>query len=382
MSSDSFSLLSDESASVCCDFCLPEAPSTPVSTCKECLVYLCQKHKEAHLENRYTFEHSLQNYDELKNDETLEKKLTENHAARKHVKTCKIHSPQLANLVCLECEETVCQSCHFMDAHKGHKFRFVLDQLDSAKVNFDGVKTGMNADRHLFEGKVCEMNELVVNLESVRGDLIAKLDLEKKNLLEKIESDYQKAKYDIEIAVDKKKRDFEKISADLNETVTWYTNGLNTIDQGLKTADPFITVVEAFKVPHWKEEMVEKEKILKTIMPTASDDLTVSWAVPLKGKYLGLKIFSADLDKVVFVQNSGDPYLDFSRHTGLLGLITRKPLELSLYCGYCSLQKIENIYLPTGDKHLACPQFRYCKAHHPSNLILQLNGKTVPIEYK
>ena len=317
----------------------------------------------------------------MEGDEGLCEKVNANHSLLGNVKTCGLHSPELADLVCIECEVIVCQSCQFIDSHRNHTFRFVADQVESSRAALNNVRSTFDAKKTTFQENFDEMADLLNWVDKVKGELLSKLEFEKKILIKKIELDYQKAKAQIVAKVGERQSKFEKVSADLDENLTLCQKGLDNIEEVLQCNDPFRAVTEAFAVHHWNEKLTEQQKNLVKIMPTAKDDFTVNWKPTAEVEYMQFEFVLGTVGGAELNCDWQNVFLRFSQTSGLLNLETKPVFDVDLHCSYCGHKKIEQDYsLNSGDLAVGY-QFSNCHRSHPSYLKLLLDGKSVDLEH-
>jgi hypothetical protein len=132
------------STSVCqpsvCDHCLLDNPQLATKVCQDCLVKLCQIHSQNHAITRLTAKHKLlsqEEWESLPEFGGLQLKMNQNRQIIMYEETCKQHSPNIANKICVECQMVVCQDCLFSNDHVNHTFKLASDFIPNLISKFE-----------------------------------------------------------------------------------------------------------------------------------------------------------------------------------------------------------------------------------------------------
>lgn len=159
-----------------CDKCKEGVHSCYEAVCKQCLLHLCAEHVQAHINDRFTCTHTLIPRDSEELAE-IAQKLLEHQAIIRNVKTCEVHSPELAALYCKNCTCVVCQSCFFTMEHKDHEFvavqEYAKDAVASAQKAIAPVIEECRTHIHAKNKALVTMQK---NLESARDEATCKLN--------------------------------------------------------------------------------------------------------------------------------------------------------------------------------------------------------------
>lgn len=280
-----------------CDLCVNE--SEAIIACNQCLLKLCEHHRNSHLITKTTAHHQLFPLHELFKAIALDKEV-------KFESNCERHHNQIANLFCTRCKTLCCIDCESSSIHSDHVLKpfdsirsnlilkFEQEQIPETKMKLDSLLTVLN------EIEVWEMELIHYN-----QTFITKLVTEHEGRKREMEKQYQKSIEFFDLMfknnnsiIEKKRlmietrindvnvvlREYPKLKASQNptefiKTHTKYMNYvqnaviddvyLDTFDKQIPAVYPFLKPIESDKnVQYFTEyetfiEPLKKFKVIK-----------------------------------------------------------------------------------------------------------------------
>jgi hypothetical protein len=258
-----------------CDFCLLSSDSLFSVACVECKAQLCPKHAINHQESRYTQTHTLVDKAEVENMPDLVDKIASSRNVIRHAETCYYHSPEIAYLICVSCEVPVCFKCAFMQEHKDHKFKPVLEYVAGVKSEYKNhcvlVDKALEAAKNKRQVYAKHLAILQQSLAKEQNHLDKSMEESKKELELKFET--QSAK--LQMTIQKKCDNLKSVLTKCENQIESYNQAVTKVISAVEKNNPFSLSLVLKKAQTSDAAVVENVEEIPDL--TWKDDSKILW---------------------------------------------------------------------------------------------------------
>ena len=273
-----------------CDKCLISSVKICELVCVECLLQLCSSHITSHREDRFTEKHNLVTRCDpilMNASQTMQK----HRQVLKYARTCMQHSREIADLLCIDCnQKVVCKTCLLSADHRGHEFILVANEVERAKNAIDSTVVDELVNcRTLLTSKQSKQIDSMTKLESYHKKELHHIKSAYTTTLEKIRTDYEKQVQDLNVAFVEFTSKHDENERQLHEQHNLLSRSIliassSTMNSASILENPFETIKDS-------QEIVQTLKSTSAFLqdfvefPLACDNFRIDWDPSYSGDY-------------------------------------------------------------------------------------------------